>query len=136
MLLLGMALSAAAVQTEHERPLRPILLSQGFTGELQGKVGLVRLGQLNCARRKLDVIFYRWEESSSPGLAIHAQQRILFIGQDQYIGSFTVDDRPKHLNGTSVHFGYPAGTGSEVRCGKQGLPKSVFLNGERRDLEK
>jgi len=71
-MILISTIGAAAGQTVHGKPLKSLLSGQGFTGELQGRVTLVRLGHLDCAERKLEVIYYTWEESHSPGLAVHA----------------------------------------------------------------
>ena len=117
--------------------LKRMLAEQGFTGELKGKVRFSSLGRLTCNARKLQVLYYEWEESNPPGNAIHSQYRILFLGNEsKYVGSYAVDDRPIAVGPDALLFHYEKDRGNKVQCNAHGLPNEVLLNGEPHALFK
>jgi hypothetical protein len=112
------------------------LSRQGFSGLLTGKIHLDRLGDLQCGTRAYRVFFYEWEESHPPGEAIHAAYRVTFFDGDQYIGSYSIGDRPIRTIHESVLFSYPEGLGNRITCTEIGLGKQTVLNGEEKQFFK
>ena len=119
------------------RLIKKLLADQGFTGTMEGNVGLHQIGEIQCNASKFQVWYYTWEESGPPGLAIHAAQRLVFIQKgDRYLGSYAVDDRPARITINSLSFRYSDKSGNSIRCGRGELPTTVLLNGEILSLEK
>jgi hypothetical protein len=117
--------------------LKLTLSSQGFSGELQGRVSFNRLGVLKCGTKSLEVVFYGWEETKPPGKAIHASYRVLFLESgEHYLGSYVVGDRPTLRNSRALVFDYPRDLGNIIGCNENGLPSRVQLNGELEELAK
>lgn len=115
--------------------LKRLLVQQGFTGELQGKVAFSRLGILDCGSRKLEVFYYSWEESHPPGLAIHASYRVILLEHgNKYVGSYHVADPPARMTQTAILFNYSKKDGNTIACEDEDLPQSVMLDGESEDL--
>jgi hypothetical protein len=126
-------------QSKHgmEWGLKKSLEWQGFSGQLSGNVHFTHLGELGCNAKKFRVLYYTWEETNPPGKAIHAQNRIVLLGDDgNYAGSYIVDDRPAKALPNALVFGYEDKLGNEIQCNAHGLPKNVLLDGELRDLIK
>jgi hypothetical protein len=119
------------------RTLRQLLAQQGFSGALEGKVSIKRLGVLHCGSRPLEVFYHSWEESRPPGMAIHAAYRIVFLENgNQYIGQYKVQYPPTKIKGNTILFTSPDGNGNTIACEGDNLPQSVVLNGELLDLFK
>jgi hypothetical protein len=134
-------LMACLLPGQQKRPattdLKRLLTEQGFSGSLTSEARFTEIGDLACNTRKLRLIYYEWEESNPPGNAIHAQYRILFIGdKSKYIGSYIVEDRPTTILSDALVFGYEGKLGNKIQCNAQGLPKTVLLNGESSNLFK
>jgi|ERR1017187_6126952 hypothetical protein len=124
-------------QSTDQGALKRLLAKGGFSGELNGKVRLTQLGTIQCGQTGYAVIYYEWEESNPPGAAIHATQRVLFLGGDRhYVGSYSVDDRPLKIAPASILFDYLQALGNVIKCSRTQLPKTVLLNGEPRVLFK
>jgi hypothetical protein len=120
--------------TDH---VRSALAQQGFSGELDGKIGIHLIGALNCGTNRLQVYFYEWEEANPPGKAVHSISRILlFSGKDQYLGSYVVSDRPTTLTSDALKFEYPEDAGNTIRCTQNKPPRKVLLNGELQEFAK
>jgi len=114
-----------------------LLAQQGFSGALEGKVNLVRVGTLPCGAQRLRIFFYSWEESDRPGEAIHANYRVVFLeNENKYVGSYVVADRPSKVTGNELRFDYPAKFGNAISCDHQALPSKVLLDGEIKELGK
>lgn len=117
--------------------IREYLSSQGFTGELTGKVEIKKLGDITVGRKQYQIFYYAWEESNSSGAAIHASYRIILMkDSNQYIGSYSVEGRPKKLGLSSIQFDYPETVGNKIIFDKNGPPAKVLLNGELKILAK
>ena len=111
--------------------LKQLLDQQGFSGALEGKIAIKRLGVFHCGSRTLEVFYHTWEESNPPGKAIHAAYRIFFLENgNKYIGQYMVQDPPTKITRTAIVFGYPASDGNSIACDGDNLPESVELNGE------
>ncbi|MGP8270676.1 MAG: hypothetical protein ACLQLH_11460 [Terracidiphilus sp.] len=117
--------------------LKQLLAQQGFSGALEGKIAIKRLGVFHCGSRTLEVFYHTWEESNPPGKAIHAAYRIIFLeGGNKYVGQYKVQDPPTTITRTAIVFAYPAGDGNTIECEGDSLPKEVLLNGESGTLFK
>ena len=117
--------------------LKSILGKQGFTGMLNSEAHFSELGILACGSKQYEVFYYEWYETHPPGRAIHAQYRIVFIENDStYIGSYVVQDRPKIISRDAVEFDCAESDGNRLQCSADGLPDSLLLDGETRDLLK
>jgi len=111
--------------------LKSILAKQGFSGTVRGDVHFSNFGILPCGSNRYQVFYYEWYESHPPGLAIHAQYRVLFIRNDNsYVGSYVVQDRPMRISGNSLIFEYPGNLGNRIQCDADGLPANILLNDE------
>jgi hypothetical protein len=131
------AIGSITAQEPSEHSLKGLLLKQGFSGQLEGNIQFKKLGWMDCNARKLQSIYYRWEESNPPGLAIHINQRVVFMDQDgKYLGSYVVDDIPTKTAADTLSFKYLPKLGNVIRCNRDGLPASILLNGESRTLAK
>lgn len=112
------------------RTLKHLLAQQGFSGALEGKIAIKRLGVLRCGSRTLEVFYHSWEESHPPGKAIHAAYRIVFLENgNKYVGQYKVQDPPTKITRTAIVFDYPAGDGNNIECEGDSLPEEVTLNG-------
>ena len=130
LLLLGASISAQAPPTS-TRTLRRLLAQQGFSGVLEGRIAIKRLGILECGSRPVEVFYYSWEESNPPGKAIHAAYRIIFLENGhRYLGQYKVQDPPTKITRTTIIFNYPAGDGNTIECEGDSLPQEATLNGE------
>jgi hypothetical protein len=108
-----------------------LLAQQGFSGALEGKIAIKRLGVFHCGSRTLEILYHSWEESNPPGKAIHAAYRIVFLENgNKYVGQYMVQDPPVKITRTEIVFGYPEGDGNIIECEGDSLPKEVTLNGE------
>jgi len=134
MLVLSASLFAQTPRTSTST-LKQLLAQQGFTGALEGKITIKRLGVFNCGSRTLEVFYHTWEESHPPGKAIHAAYRIVFLEDgDKYVGQYMVQDPPTKITRTAIVFGYPASDENTIQCEGNSLPVGVTLNGEGRVL--
>ena len=130
MLLLSCTLFA---QSNHgsEWNLKKTLASQGFSGQLTGKVHFSRLGDLACNAHTFRVFYYEWEETNPPGKAIHFQSRVLLIdAHGNYIGSYVIEDRPVRVTPNALVFPYEESSGNKIQCDEDSWPESVILNGQ------
>jgi hypothetical protein len=117
--------------------VRESLATQGFTGTLSGKVKITNVGIISTGGKKYQIFYYRWEESCPAGLAIHSSQRLIVItGTHQYLGSYSIGDRPSGFRGSSVLFAFPDIEGNRITFGKNGPPAKVLLDGELLNLFK
>ena len=118
------------------KSLRDILSKQGFTGQLYGnvKVTFTRLGVMKCNTARLQVYYYVGEETNPPGRAIHASYRLLFIENSNYLGQYVVSDRPVLVKPDLLRFQVSEKDGNSLGCDREGLPKSLILDGESRIL--
>jgi hypothetical protein len=117
--------------------IRKYLSSQGFTGELNGKVEITKLGNIAVGSTRYKIFYYAWEESNPSGAAVHASYRVILIrGSNRYIGSYSVEGRPKKLGLSSIQFDYPEAVGNKIIFDKNGPPAKVLLNGELQVLAK
>lgn len=120
---------------ESSAKLKKELADQHFSGVLDGKVKFTTLGQLSCGGSSLQVIFYEWEESSSPGAAVHSSYRVILMHGPTYLGSYAVADKP-NIQGDELRFPYTE-NGNSIKCGIDGAPpKEVLLDGENVSLAK
>jgi len=111
--------------------LKHLLAQQGFSGALEGKITIKRLGVFHCGSRPLEVFYHTWEESNPAGKAIHAAYRIVFLENgNKYLGQYKVQDPPTKITQTAIVFGYPASDGNSIACEGDSLPESIELNGE------
>ena len=117
--------------------LKRLLAQQGFTGALEGKITIKRLGIFHCGSRQLEVFYHTWEESNPPGRAIHAAYRVVLLENgSRYVGSYKVQDPPAKIARAAIFFDYPKDAGNVIACDDNSLPESVVLNGEGADLFK
>ena len=118
------------------KSLKDILSKQGFTGQLYGnvKVTFTRIGVMKCNTAGLQVYYYVGEETNLPGRAIHASYRILFIEDRNYIGQYVVSNRPVLVKPDLLRFPISEEDGNSLKCDREGLPKSLILDGESRVL--
>lgn len=130
-ILLTLTSSAEKADT---RSLRYILSKQGFTGLLKGNVTFTLLGNMKCNSRMLHAYYYTWEETNPPGLAIHFSRRLIFIENRSYVGQYVVSDHPVLAKPDLLRFPYSQENGNAIKCDRDGLPKSVTLDGESHDL--
>ena len=136
-LLVAMILSlTCSAQKQDTKSLRQILSKQGFSGLLQGKVTFTLLGNLKCNSAALQVYYYTWEETNPPGRAIHYSQRLIFTERQNYIGQYVISDRPVLVKPDLLRFPVSRGDGNTLRCDRDGLPKSLYLDGGDRVLER
>jgi hypothetical protein len=133
MVLLSSLASARELDTQS---LKDILSKQGFTGLLQGKVTFNLLGGMRCNSAMLQVFYYTWEETNSPGRAIHFSQRLIFIKNRAYMGQYVITDRPTLFKQRSLRFPYSSDDGDTLQCDQVGLPESVHLDGQDILLER
>jgi len=133
LVLLSITSTAQRLDT---KSLRDILARQGFSGELRGKVTFSRLGTFKCNAEKLQVFYYTWEETNPPGRAIHFSQRLIFIEKQNYIGHYVISDRPLLVEPDLLRFPVSREDGNALRCDKDGLPKSLYLDGGGRVFER
>jgi hypothetical protein len=111
------------------------LAAQHFSGELKGDVHLTTLGTLPCGNRYLRVIYYEWYQTNPPGFAVHASYRVILMHGAKYVGSYTVEAKPR-IQGDVLRFPHSA-YGDTITCGKKGvLPKNAWLDGELNPLFK
>jgi hypothetical protein len=137
MLLIAMLISVASfAQKLDKKSLSDILVKQGFTGQLHGnvKVTIRRLGVMRCNTSMLQVYYYFGEDTKPAGRAIHASQRLIFIENADYLGQYVIADRPTLDKQDSLRFPYPEEIGNTIKCDREGLPTSVLLDGESKDL--
>ena len=129
LLILSTSVFAQSPRTS-TRTLKHLLAQQGFSGALEGKIAIKRLGVLRCGSRTLEVFYHSWEESHPPGKAIHAAYRIVFLENgNKYVGQYKVQDPPTKITRTAIVFDYPAGDGNNIECEGDSLPEEVMLNG-------
>jgi hypothetical protein len=129
LLLLSAAVIAQTPRTS-TRTLKQLLAQQGFSGALEGKIAIKRLGVFQCGSRTLEVFYHSWEQSNPPG-ARHAAYRILFLeAGNRYVGQYRVQDPPTKITRTAIVFDYPSGEGNNIECAGDNLPEEVLLNGE------
>jgi hypothetical protein len=129
LLVLSVSMLAQAPRTS-TKTLKQLLAQQGFSGALEGKIAIRRLGVLHCGSRTLEVFYHSWEQSNPPG-ARHAAYRIVFLEDgNKYIGQYRVQDPPTKITRTSIIFDYPATEGNTVECEGDSLPEELTLNGE------
>jgi len=130
LLLLSTGIFAQTPRTSTST-LRHLLAQQGFSGALEGKIAIKRLGVFHCGSRPLEVFYHSWEESNPPGKAIHAAYRIVFLENgNKYVGQYMVQDPPVNITRTAIVFDYPEGYGNTIECEGESLPEQVQLNGE------
>ncbi|MGA3135751.1 MAG: hypothetical protein ABSC88_07135 [Terracidiphilus sp.] len=135
LLLLSASLFAQTSRTPTST-LKQLLAQQGFSGALEGKIAIKRLGVFHCGSRTLEVFYHSWEQSNPPG-ARHAAYRIIFLEDgNKYIGQYRVQDPPTKITRTAIVFDYPAGDGNIIECEGDSLPEEVLLNGESGTLFK
>jgi hypothetical protein len=135
-----MLLFAASILAQTPRTststLKHLLAQQGFTGALEGKITIRRLGILHCGSRQLEVFYHTWEQSNPPG-ARHAAYRVVFLEDgNRYIGSYRVHDRPAKIVRDAILFNFSEEDGNMIRCNQDELPAEVSLDGEGEDLFK
>ena len=118
------------------KSLEHILSEQGFGVLLQGKVRFAHLGEMKCGSKILDVYYYTWEETNPPGRAIHFSQRLNFLENRTYVGHYVISDRPVLVKPDRLRFPVPEEEGNLLRCDKDGLPKSAYMDGRDIVLEK
>lgn len=136
LLVLSTSIFAQTPRTS-SRTLKQLLAQQGFSGALDGKIAIERLGVFHCGSRPLEVFYHSWEESHPPGKAIHAAYRIVFLENgNKYLGQYKVQDPPAKVTRTGVIFDYPKRGGNKIECDGDSLPQSLTLNGETKDLFK
>jgi len=136
-LLMATLLSLASnAQKLDSTSLKDILSKQGFTGLLQGKVAFTLLGDMECNSAVLQVYYYSWEETNPPGRAIHASYRLIFISKRHYLGQYLVSDRPVLVKPDTVRFPVSREDGNTLKCDRNGLPKSLYLDGGDRILSR
>jgi hypothetical protein len=129
LLLLSASVFAQAPRTSTST-LRQLLAQQGFSGALEGKIAIKRLGVLHCGSRSLEVFYHSWEESHPPGKAIHAAYRIVFLENGhKYVGQYKMQDPPTKVTRTAIVFDYPEGDGNTIACEGDALPEEVTLDG-------
>jgi hypothetical protein len=129
--------SVAVPGQSKQLPLRTLLKRQGFTGTFQPDVEFTPLGRLQCQSKTLRVIYYVWTDAHPISrLAIHAQQRLILIDGNRYVGSYVLDDRPIAVRDNKILFGPMKYSGDEISCGVDGLPKTVVVNGHLLELDK
>jgi len=136
-LLVAILLSAICVaQSPDKKALKDILSKQGFSGVLYGndKITFTCLGSLQCNAENLSVYYYTWEEVNPPGRAVHFIQRLIFLKGRDYVGQYEVSDRPVLIKPDLLRFPVSEEGGNSLSCGQKGLPKSLLLDGEDRDL--
>jgi hypothetical protein len=136
LLAIVLLLVTSTAQKLDTKSLRDILSKQGFSGELQGKVTFSRLGTIKCNAGELQVFYYTWEETNPPGRAIHFSQRLIFIEKQNYIGQYVISDRPVLVKPDFLRFPVSEENGNVLRCDQEGLPKSLYLDGGDRILER
>jgi hypothetical protein len=126
----------SSAQKLDEKSLRDILSKQGFTGTLQGKVTFALLGKMECGSAMLHVYYYTWEETDLPGRAIHFSQRLIFLENRIYLGHYVISDRPVLVNPNTLRFPVSQEDGNSLKCDRDGLPKSLYLDGGDRVLSR
>jgi len=136
LLLLSLDLVAQTPRTSTSTLIH-LLAQQGFSGALEGKIAIKRLGFFHCGSRLLEVFYHSWEESNPSGKAIHAAYRIVFLENgNKYVGQYMVQDPPTKITRTAIVFGYPESDGNTIACDGDSLPESVVLNGQGAELFK
>jgi hypothetical protein len=119
---------------ESFRALKKELARQHFSGVLNGNVRFTPLGRLACGGDTVEVFVYRWEGASSPGAAVHSSQRVILMHGATYLGPYAVADKPT-IQRDELRFPYKE-YGNSIKCGKEGPPKDVLLDGENVTLAK
>jgi hypothetical protein len=130
LLLLSVSVFAQTPRTPTST-LKQLLARQGFSGALEGKIAIKRLGVFHCGSRSREVFYHSWEQSNPPGKAIHAAYRIIFLEDgNKYVGQYRVQDPPTKITRTAIVFDYPAGDGNTIECKGDSLPVELTLSGE------
>ena len=91
---------------------------------------------MKCNSEELQVFYYTWEETNPPGQAIHFNARLIFIEKQDYLGHYMVSARPVLVKPDLLRFPVSAEDGNALRCDQDGLPKSFYLDGGDRVLER
>jgi hypothetical protein len=127
---------ASSAQELDKKSLERILSKQGFSGQLTGnvKVRFAFLGDMKCGSAVLHVYYYTGEETHPPGKAIHFNQRLIFLENRNYLGQYDISDRPVLVQQKTLRFPVSEEDGNSLECGRDGLPKSVLLDGGGRAL--
>ena len=110
--------------------LRKILAQQGFSGALEGKITIERLGVLHCGSRQLEAFYHTWEQSNPPGRAIHAACTVVLLEGSKYVGQYHVPDRPARITRSAILFNFRGEDGNIIQCDGDNLPESVVLDGQ------
>jgi hypothetical protein len=136
-LCLSCGMEASPTKAYSKQEAQRILEKQGFSGVFTGKVTLTYLGNLSCNNAELGVYNYEWEGPHKNGNAVHFIERLIFIStQGRYEGHYVVEDPPSRIGPLAVFFDYLKGSGNEITCESNGLPKRVVLNDSEHVLER
>jgi hypothetical protein len=136
-LLAAMLVSfASSAQELDKKSLERILSKQGFSGQLTGnvKVRFAFLGNMKCGSAVLHVYYYTGEETHPPGKAIHFNRRLIFLENRTYLGQYDISNRPVLVKQRALRFPVSEADGNLLECDRDGLPKSLLLDGGDRDI--
>jgi hypothetical protein len=110
--------------------LKNLLAKQGFTGALDGKITIKRLGVLHCGSRQFESFYHTWEQSNPPG-ARHAAYRVVLVEEgSKYVGSYRVPESPARITRSAILFNFEDEDGNIIQCDGDNPPASVVLDGE------
>lgn len=113
-----------------------ILKSGDFGSVINQKVKFDKIGEIAILDKCYEIFTYEYSFKPTGGTAIHSVQRLFVISNNQYVGTYDIDDIPLKINGNVVEFSGTEDVGNKIVFDNDGPPKKVYLNGEVKYLYK
>jgi hypothetical protein len=115
-----------------------LLRSGGFSGVLNQKIELNKVGEVKIGNTCLNLFVYVHTSKTKRGStgAQHMAKRLFILSKSHYLGMYTLDEIPTRLTGKTLEFPGEKDEGNTIVFDSETPPEKIYLNGEVRKLFK
>jgi hypothetical protein len=115
-----------------------VLKAGGFSGVLNQKVQLTKIGAIEIKNTCLNLYVYTFtsESKGGPKGARHMATRLLILSNTEYLGMYPIDELPTGLVGNTLEFPGSTEEGNSIVFSNEVPPEKIYLGGEVRRLFK
>ena len=113
-----------------------ILKADGFSGVLNQKVILNKIGDVKNGETCFNLFSYRYNFTPKGGSAEHMANRLLILSNSHYLGMYSIDELPVNISGNILEFPGNKNEGNTIVFNGGTPPNKIYLDGEVRELFK